>query len=137
MRLKPAHFLNIIGGMIMKFAGWYGIVVGILMLCQWGFFLGAGQVPELQTEPYRIAFHLAGEFLTAVLLVVSGFGLLRGKGWAASLFLVAAGMVIYSEIVSPGYFAQSGQWVLVGMFAVLFIFALVSVSRLVNSQVTK
>lgn len=56
----------------MKFAGWYGIVVGFLMVGQWLFFLATGQVPELQTEPVRIAFHLAGEFLTALGLIVSG-----------------------------------------------------------------
>jgi hypothetical protein len=121
----------------MKLAGWYGVVVGVLMLGQWGFFLGTGQVPELQTEPYRIAFHLAGEFLTAIMLIVSGIGLLRGKGWGVSLFLIAAGMVIYSVIVSPGYFAQSGQWLLVGMFAVLFILAVVSVFRLVKTKAEK
>jgi len=59
----------------MKFAGWYGIVVGFLMLAMWSFFLATGQVPELQTEPYRIAFHLAGEFITALVLIDGGFGL--------------------------------------------------------------
>jgi hypothetical protein len=28
-------------------------------------------------------------------------------------------MVMYSEIVSPGYFAQLNQWALVAMFAIL------------------
>lgn len=45
----------------MKFAAWYSILVGLLMLAQRLFFLLAGQVPELQAEPYRIAFHLVGE----------------------------------------------------------------------------
>jgi hypothetical protein len=116
----------------MKFAAWYGIIVGILMFGQWAFFIAAGQVPELQTEPYRIGFHLAGEFITAAGLIVSGIGLLARKPWAASTYLVAAGMLLYSAIVSPGYFAQLGQWALVGMFAVLLVLALGSVARVVR-----
>jgi hypothetical protein len=105
----------------MKFAGWYAAAVGILMLVQWGFFLGAGQVPELQTEPLRIAFHLAGEGATAIALIISGIGLLRSQRWARSAVLVALGMLVYTVIVSPGYFAQQGQWAFVGMFGALLI----------------
>ena len=114
----------------MKFTAWYSIVVGLLMLAQWVFFLAAGQVPELQTEPYRIAFHLAGEALTAILLVASGVGLLRHKTWARTLAFFALGMLAYTAIVSPGYFAQQGAWPLVAMFAVLLILAFVSLLRL-------
>lgn len=101
------------------FAAYYGIVVGILMFAQWVFFLAAGQVPEVQTEPIRLAFHLAAEFVTASGLVITGIGLLKKWSWAPAWFLAAVGMVIYSEVVSPGYFAQQGQWIFVVMFAVL------------------
>ncbi len=111
----------------MKFAGWYGIAVGLSMFGQWAFFLATGQVPELQTEPIRIAFHLAGEFVTAVGLLAGGIGLLKRLRWAAPLYSVAAGMLLYSAIVSPGYFAQRGQWAIVGMFAVILVLALVSI----------
>ena len=97
----------------------YAIVVGVLMFGQWAMFLVTGNVPELQTEPIRIAFHLAGEFTTAALLVVGGFGLLTLRKWGYHVFLLALGMLLYTIIVSPGYFAQSGQWVFVLMFAVL------------------
>jgi hypothetical protein len=117
----------------MTFASWYGIVVGILMLAQWIFFLATGQVPEVQTEPVRLGFHLAAEGITAVGLLISGIALLRGKSWAKASLLVFLGLVIYSEIVSPGYFAQQGQWPLVGMFAILLLGALVSVIRLARS----
>ena len=111
----------------MKFAGIYGIVVGLLMVAQWSFFLVAGQVPELRTEPVRLAFHLAGEFATAAGLVASGAGLLRRKTWATPAYLVFSGMLLYSVIVSPGYFAQQGQWPFVLMFAVLLVLAVVSI----------
>ena len=116
----------------MKLAGIYGIFVGVLMSAQWGFFLATGQVPELQTEPYRIAFHLAAELITAAGLVVAGVALLRRLAWGAASYLFFAGMLVYSVIASPGYFAQQGQWALVGMFAVLLglaVSAALSVAR--------
>jgi hypothetical protein len=93
----------------------YAIVVGVLMFGQWAMFLVTGNVPELQTEPIRIAFHLAGEFTTAAFLIVGGFGLLTLRRWGYYVFL------LYTIIVSPGYFGQLGQWVFVLMFAVLVV----------------
>jgi hypothetical protein len=110
----------------MKFAGIFGIFVGVMMVAQWAFFLAAGQVPELQTEPYRIAFHLAAELVTAAGLIVSGVALLRNLSWGTAAYLFFAGMLAYSVIVSPGYFAQQGQWALVIMFAVLLVLAVVT-----------
>jgi len=117
----------------MRFAAWYGIVVGALMIIQWAFFLVSRNVPEIKTEPARIAFHLAGEFVASVGLVVGGIALLRSTAWAETVYLVAAGMVMYSEIVSPGYFAQKRQWALAGMFAVLLVLAVASVVLLTRA----
>ncbi len=103
----------------MKFTAWYLILVGVLMLAQWGFFLAVGAVPESKTEPVALAFHLVAEFATAVGLCVSGIFLLRRKPRAKNLALFAAGMLAYTTIVSPGYFAQLKQWPLVIMFAIL------------------
>ncbi|NPV77875.1 MAG: hypothetical protein HPY59_16060 [Anaerolineae bacterium] len=114
----------------MKFSAWYGIVVGMLMLGQWAFFITAGAVPELQSAPWSIGFHLAAEALTALALILSGIAVLKMKVWGVKLLLVALGMVLYSEIASPGYFAQSGQWALVIMFGVLFAGALAAITAL-------
>ena len=118
----------------MRFAGWYGIVVGSLMFPQWGFFLLTGQVPELQSEPLRIAFHLAAEFFTAIGLMAGGIGLLRGWPWAVPVYLVVAGLLLYSVVVSPGYFAQQGQWAIVGMFGLLLLLALWSIAKVVGAR---
>jgi hypothetical protein len=114
----------------MKFAGWYSIIVGFLMLAQWSYFIAAGQVPELQTEPLRIAFHLAAEAATALALIVSGIALLQKRAWARTAGFTALGMLTYTVIVSPGYFAQQGVRPLVGMFAVLLALAIVSLRLL-------
>jgi hypothetical protein len=114
----------------MKFAAWYGIVVGVLMIVQWMITILTGGVPEFQTEPWRISFHLAAEFATAIALIASGTATLTGKPWGIPLLLAALGMVIYSEIASPGYFAQQGQWAFVVMFAVVLLGALLSLRLL-------
>ena len=118
----------------MKYSGVFSIVVGLLMIGQWGFFLAVGAVPELRTEPLRIALHLAAEFLTAACLVMGGVAALRGAGWARWFSLVAAGMLAYTVVVSPGYFAQQGQWPLVGMFALLLALDLVNIAKLARAR---
>jgi hypothetical protein len=115
----------------MIFAAIYAIVVGAGMIGQWLFFLATGQVPELVTEPLRIRFHLAAEFATALALLVGGLALLTGQAWGRWVYLLAMGMLLYTVIVSPGYFAQRGQWAFVGMFAVVLLVALVSIALVV------
>lgn len=73
-----------------------------------------------------MGFHYVAEFVTAVALVVGGLGLLFGWAWAMTEYLIAMGMLIYTVINSPGYFAQQRQWAMVGMFAGLMILSLVS-----------
>jgi len=108
----------------MRFAGVFGIVVGIAMIGQWVYSLAVGRVPELVQAPLAIGFHLAAEMLTALALLASGAALLKKLAWGRPLFLVAGGMVLYSIIASPGYFAQKGAWPMVVVFGVLFVAAL-------------
>lgn len=109
----------------MKFTGLYSIIIGTLMIMQWCFFIFTGKVPELQIEPIRITFHLVSEGLTALALILSGIGLLGKRRWGRDTALIALGMLLYTTIVSPGYFAQQGEWMLVGMFVVILALTLV------------
>lgn len=118
----------------MRFAGWYSVTVGLLMLVQWAFFLTTGGVPEFQTEPFRIAFHLVGEGATALGLIVSGVALLRRLRLGRAAALVSLGMLLYTLIVSPGYFAQQGQWSFVAMFSVMLALAVFGVIQLARSK---
>lgn len=110
----------------MNFCAWYAIIVGIMMIGQWSVFLATGQVPELENEFLRILFHLVGEGLTAIGLVWAGVSLLRKRTYAHAIYLLFSGMLLYSVIVSPGYFAQLGQWEFVAMFAILCILTIIS-----------
>lgn len=70
--------------------------------------------------------------IAALALIVSGIATLKSSTWGKNALLVGLGMAIYSEIVSPGYFAQLGQWALVGMFAVLLFGATVAVMKILK-----
>ena len=118
----------------MKFAAWYSIVVGILMLAQWTVSLASGEVPELQAEPFRIAFHLLGEAVTSIALIFSGISLLRGWRWARDAALASLGMLTYTVLVSPGYFGQQGRWIFVLMFGLLLALTLISFVLLGRSK---
>ena len=112
----------------MIFPALYALIVGIGMIGQWLFSLVTGRVPELETEPIRIRFHIAAEFATALVLVIAGLGLLTTQSWSRWFYMMSMGMLLYTVIVSPGYFAQKGEWSFVGMFAVLLILALASIA---------
>ncbi len=123
----------------MRSAAIYCVAVGLLMLCQWVFFLAAGQVPEVTTAPVELAFHLTAELAPATALAVGGLAVLADRTWGRLVALVALGMVSYSVIVSAGYFAQQSGWPLVAMFAVLLVGALASARALASMprQVTE
>lgn len=112
----------------MIFPALYALVIGFGMIVQWSISYFSHQIPELTSEPIRIKFHLAGEFATAAALIASGIGLLAGASWAIPLFLVAMGMLFYTAIVSPGYFAQQGNWAWVLIFAVMIVVGIFAIT---------
>jgi hypothetical protein len=111
----------------MAFASIFAIIVGLGMIIQWTMSYISKQIPELETEPIRIWFHIAAEMVTALMLILGGIGQLTMRPWASTLYPISIGMLIYTAIVSPGYFAQRGKWIWVLIFAVLILLAIVSV----------
>jgi len=111
----------------MIFPAVFALIVGFGMIAQWIMSFITKQIPELKTEPIRIWFHIAGEIITAAALITGGIGLLAGFSWSPTLFFIASGMLLYTTIVSPGYFAQIGEWVWVLIFGVLIILSIFSV----------
>jgi hypothetical protein len=107
-----------------KFAAIYSIVVGLSMIAMWIVFYTVWSIPELATEPARILLHIAAELITAVALVLGGWGLLTERAWGYQVYLLSTGALLYTMIQSPGYFLQAGDVGFVGMFAVLLITAL-------------
>ena len=114
----------------MKFVKISSVSIGALMLMQWLFFLATGNVPELETAPVSISFHLAIEFMTAIALIVTGLSLRETKRESWILAAFAQGMLGYTVVNSPGYFAQSGEYAFVFMFACLLVVILINLSFL-------
>ena len=91
------------------------------MLGIWIVQLLTGQATELETAPIEIALAITADWLTAIMLLVAGAGLLSRRKWADRLYLFALGMLVYSVVISAGYFGQLGNTMFVALFAVLFI----------------
>ena len=117
----------------MKFVKISSAAIGFLIIAQWVFFLTTGNVPELDTAPLEIIFHISIEIITAVLLI---FAALICKKWAIrqTLLLYGQGMLGYTVVNSAGYFAQSGQWPLVGMFVVLLAISIFNALQLFKQR---
>ncbi|MBE9524904.1 MAG: hypothetical protein IMY76_07375 [Chloroflexi bacterium] len=93
---------------------------------QWAMTYITHQIPELKSEPIRIWFHIVAEMVTAISLITGGIGLLMQMDWGKNIFLISIGMLFYTSIVSPGYFAQKGQWIWLAMFAAVMLLGIVS-----------
>lgn len=115
--------------MFSKSTAIFALCVGFLMFLMWAFFIVAGLVPEFEIKPIEIVLHLVAEFATAILLIVSGIGVLRKKHVCVLLMPFALGMLVYTLIVSPGYYAQQGEYAFVGMFAGLLAASVVFLVR--------
>lgn len=85
-----------------KTASYFSFLCGFAMLMVWGILLTTEQFIELRTSPFEALFLLVAEFLTAVSLILGGFGLLTGKNWGIRADLAALGMLLYCTIFSTG-----------------------------------
>jgi len=99
----------------------FAIFIGLSMIAMWFMFYVTGSIPEIETRPLELTLHLIAEFITAALLVFAGLGLIKSTSWGYSAYLLATGMLLYTLIMSPGYFLQAGDFFYVPMF-VVFIF---------------
>lgn len=108
----------------------YSILVGFAMIGMWGFLLSTDQVPELGEGSRGIYFTLTAEFLTAVLLIISGAGLWLGSQWARTLSPISLGMLLYTVIASAGYDADRNNLPMVAMFIVLTVLTVAAISAL-------
>ena len=107
-----------------KAAAIFAIIVGISMLGMWVVFYLTNNISELETKPIELTFHLIAEFITAFLLIIAGVGVLNSTAWGYNLYLIATGMVLYTMIMSPGYFLQAGDISFLIMFSVLILLSL-------------
>lgn len=106
-----------------KMASIYSFFMGISMIAMWSIFYVTNSIPEIQTKPIELGMHIAAEFLTAILLIAGAIGLFSNKNWGLKVYLLSMGMLLYTLIMSPGYFFQQGQIPFVVMFIVFIVLA--------------
>jgi hypothetical protein len=99
----------------------YSVLVGAAMVAMWCVFYALDAIPEVINKPWEITMHLTAEFITASLLILSGFGLLARANWANRVNLFASGMLVYTLIESPGYYLQRNAIAFVAMFALCLV----------------
>lgn len=104
--------------MLRRITAFYAIVISISIIGMWSMIILAGGIIE---GPVEISFHLVSEFLMAILLLISGIGLLRGNTKGRKLFLISNGMLIYSVLNAAGYYGQSKNIAMTIMFSAIFI----------------
>lgn len=104
----------------------YTVVVGVFMVGFWGFLVATAQA-ELKERPWDMRLHLAAEFATAFLLIGSGVSAFVGAPGLTALAPVALGMLFYTAINSPGFYAGKGNWPMVGMFSALAVLTVAAI----------
>ena len=104
-----------------KITGVYSIIIGVSIIGLWIMLLATGNVPELETEPISIYFHLVAEIVMGALSLISGVALFRNLRWANPMFILSSGFVMYSVINSSGYYGNTNDWPMVIMFMAILV----------------
>jgi len=107
-----------------KPASIFSIFVGVSMLGMWLMLLTTGQVPELETIPKEIIMHIIIESITAILMIISGIGLLKKTNWSSNIYLFTSGMLTYTVVNSAGYYLQTNDYIFIAMFGTILVFQL-------------
>ena len=108
-----------------KVSSVYSLFMGISMLAMWLMFYFTNSIPEIQTKPVELGLHVVAEVSNALLLIIGAIGLLLKKSWGLKTYLISMGMLLYTLIMSPGYFLQKGEIPFVIMFMVFLMLAIV------------
>jgi hypothetical protein len=107
-----------------KVSSVYSIIMGSALLMTWAVLFLTDSVQELET-PVKLALLLAAEILTALTLIVGGYGILSAHKWGITVQLIGLGMLLYCAIFTCGEMGQAGN------FPAAISFAVISVTTMV------
>jgi hypothetical protein len=117
--------------MAIKIAGLFYILNGTSMLAVWPILISSGGVPELKTQLTYIVFHLAAEFTTAILGIITGVGLLLKREWSKPIYFLSSGFFLVAGYLACAYYLFPPDTQSIGMASMLFGINLVIVLLLV------
>ena len=105
----------------------YALIVGLAMIGVWIVLLVTGQDLRLQNElrtiPFEIGMAITSDMLTAIMLMVAGFGLIKNHNWAIKVFLLSMGFLFYSVVNAVGLYGQRGDLAFIIMFGAILMLA--------------
>jgi hypothetical protein len=82
----------------MLFAATFAVLVGLLLLGTGISLLVGSQMPVLEENVRSAVWRWGAEFITAILLVIGGFGVLLESTWARPVFAVAIATFLLTVI---------------------------------------
>lgn len=119
---------------VKKVGAIYSILIGVCMIGMWVMFYFTDGIPEIDTKPIELSMHILAELVTAVLLIIGGFSIFINKQRGIHIYLLSMGMLLYTLIMSPGYFLQKGEYGLAIMFAVFIVLAIIFIYLILKKE---
>lgn len=107
-----------------KITAYFYIIVGIGIICLWLMLGFTNQIPEFETEPISIIFHIFIEVSMAIMCIVTGILLIKNHSLGRNFLFISSGMLIYSVINSSGYYGDLGQYLMIVFFGIILIITL-------------
>lgn len=111
-------------------------IIGIGIIGLWIMLLGTNQVPELETEPIAIVFHIVIECIMGILSILSSIWLFRRRKYYKQLILFTNGLLAYSVVNSSGYYGDRGEVGMIVMFGFILGFILYSSWYITTKKIT-
>jgi hypothetical protein len=111
------------------------LFIGAGMAGFWSVAVLTRKVPEIQARRIDIWFHIGAEYATALALLAGGVAIVvdHRAAWSVVLSSFALGLLVYTLIASPGYYAEKRDRVGLVMFAAFWVLTIPAVVlRLVN-----
>jgi hypothetical protein len=104
------------------FVSLYSLLVGISIFGYWAALYTRKQVFAATSRPaIETKYHVVAELLTAAILVVGGIGTILSAEWSGSVLFIGLGMLLYTEINSPGFYAARKEKSMARMFWILTV----------------
>ena len=117
--------------MKLKYTAYYCVFIGFAVIALWIMLLAAGDLPEGKTA---LAFHIASEILMAVVCIFSGVAIIKQLPYSKRINIAGLGMMLYSVLNAAGYYGQQNEFLIMGMFIVLFVLTLTAFLPHLNSR---
>ena len=96
-------------------------IVGLAMILYWIAALAMQKVPEMQTDPVELYFHVFAELVTGFVLIIGSISSYRKQTSGRFILSFGFGLLSYTLIMSTGYFIRMHNWEVVFTFVLIIL----------------